>query len=128
MVLCDSCIVIYESQFNLKGRWRMKKWYEGLEAKEIVIEISLRYHNTIASAIQKSPNIDEDYDEFNNKYNEIVPVIVQMKSAYYEHRNDNGIYHKWEKALNDIKSIKRSLDHELAEIIQTQKEKPLKTD
>jgi hypothetical protein len=93
----------------------MSKWYEGLSPANLTIEFSRMYQNTCANALQgDKKQAEKCLDEFEEKFNEVIPMISDLKSAHY--KVNDATFTMWENCMNDIKYIKSQLKKDLQAI------------
>lgn len=83
-------------------------WYLN-KTKSEIIEAFAGKAKEVESLLQKAHlhDADEAYDEMEIMYNEVVPVLVDMKAEFY--MDNKEIYQIWEEAHDEIKQIRNSL-------------------
>lgn len=90
----------------------MEKWYVGLTANDIVVELSRIAHNTVAHYKQGEEKESEKLEkEFDKKFDSVIPAIVDIKTAYYMH--NKTVYNEWDKCQQDLWTIKISMQRNL---------------
>jgi hypothetical protein len=95
----------------------MKKWYVGLEIKEILSEMSRIAHNCVACAkLGENSHSEELETLFTTRFKEVIPAIVEIKTAYWQFRNDNDVWNNWDKLQQDLWTIRRGMESQLVEI------------
>lgn len=90
-----------------------QKWYYSLTSEEIITEMSRLRHETVATYIQEgnSANFRELKNVFDNNLKEVMPLITDMKVAYYLYNKE--VLSDWENCSNTLKDFKNSLESEL---------------
>lgn len=96
-----------------------EKWYKEKTAKDIVSELSRIAHESVACAKQGDKKESEKFhDEFFEKFNSVIPAIVDIKTEYWAYREVNQVYNEWDKCHTDLLFIKKGMEDDLWNIFK----------
>lgn len=94
----------------------MNSWFSGMTSDEIVREMSRLAHNAIAIAKQYGEaESDKMEKQFVKKFEEIIPSIVETKTAFYMY--NKNIWNEWDKCQSDLWDIRRGMETNIEEVL-----------
>lgn len=83
----------------------MSKWYAGMNAFDLV-DVFTKLESKISKNIHDEYVAESIYADFEQKFKEIVPVIVDVKTEYWAYRDKNDVYNTWDNCLERIKLMR----------------------
>lgn len=95
------------------------KWYEGKNSQEIYFTMHEVANKVVGALVDTSEESIEEcskhYDDFMKRFNEVIPVIVDMKTEYWAYKHVNSVYDNWKELHENLIELRADMCESMKE-------------